>query len=167
MPRSFDVSFESPASVGQVHSAFGAQDYWRARLADFGDSKTLDSLVVGADGAVRVVVTEDLRHGKLPRILAKFYRGDLNVVSTEVWTPIGDGRVGGEISVAVTGAPGSGHGTAVLAPLGTGSRLTFAATVEFKVPLVGGTIESFIAREFAQGIPEIQRFTTKWISEHA
>jgi hypothetical protein len=167
MPRSFDVSFESPANVEQVYSAFGAEDYWRTRLAAFGGSKTLDSVVVGADGAVRVVVTEDLRHGGLPRILAKIYRGDLNVVSTEVWTPIGDGRVGGEIGVAVTGAPGSGHGTAVLAPLGSGSRLIFAATVEFKVPLVGGTIESFIAREFSQGIPEIQRFTTKWISEHA
>ena len=48
-----------------------------------------------------------------------------------------------------------------------GSRLTLTATVEFKVPLVGGTIESYIAREFAEGIPEIQRFTTEWISEHA
>jgi hypothetical protein len=38
--------------------------------------------------------------------------------------------------------------------------------VEFKVPLVGGRIESYVAREFAEGIREIQRFTTGWISEH-
>lgn len=166
MPCSFDVSFDSPASVEQVHAAFGDEDYWLARLAAFGGGKALDSLAVDPGGAVRVVVTEDLRRGALPGILTTFYRRDLNVVSTEQWTPIGDGRVSGQISVAVTGAPGSGHGEAVLAPLGNGSRLTFAGSVQFNVPLVGGKVESFIAREFAQGIPEIQRFTTGWVSDH-
>ncbi len=142
MPRSFDVSFDSTASVEQIHAALGDEDYWRARLEAFGGNKTLDSLVVGDDGTVRVVITEDLRHGKLPGILTKFYRGDLNIVSTEEWTPSGDGRVGGQISVAVIGAPGSGHGRAVLAPSDSGSQMTFDATVEFKVPLVGGTIET-------------------------
>ena len=167
MSRSFDVTFESSATVEQVHSAFGTQDYWLARLAAFGGAKKLDSLVVDSDGTVTITVTEDLRHSALPGILAKLYRGDLSVRSNETWRPVGERQVSGEISVAVTGAPGSGHGAAVLAPLGDGSRLTFTATVEFKVPLVGATIESFVAREFAKGIPEVQRFTTEWISEHA
>lgn len=166
MPRSFDVSFESPANVDQVHSAFGDEDYWLARIDAFGGRKTLDSLVVDSDGTVTVTVTEDLRHGVLPGMLAKLYRGDLNIRSTEKWRPAGGGRVNGEISVAVTGAPGSGHGTAVLAPSENGSWLKLTGIVEFKVPLVGGTIESYVAREFAQGIPEIQRFTTTWIGDH-
>jgi Protein of unknown function (DUF2505) len=167
MPRSFDVSFESPASVEQVHAAFGDDDYWLARIAAFGGCKTLDSLVVDSDGTVTVTVTEDLRRSALPGILAKLYRSDLNVRSTETWTPVDDRQISGKISVAVTGAPGSGHGVAVLAALGNGSRLAFTATVEFNVPLLGGRIENYIAREFAQGIPQIQRFTTTWISEHA
>ena len=61
MPRSFDVSFQSPASVEQIHSAFGEEDYWLARIAAFGGSKTLDSLIVDPDGTVTVSVTEDLR----------------------------------------------------------------------------------------------------------
>ena len=167
MSRSFHLSFDMPASVEQVHAAYSDENYWLARLAAFGGSKTLESLQVSDDGAVRVVVTEDLRHGKLPGILTRIYRGDLNIVSTEEWTPSSDGRVNGQITVAVIGAPGSGHGTALLAPFGNGSRLTTDATVEFKVPLVGGTIESFLAREFAQGLPKIERFTTTWISEYA
>ena len=167
MPRSFDMSFESPAAVEQVHSAFGTQDYWLARLAAFGGAKMLDSLVVDSDGTVTVTVTEDLRRGGLPRMLATLYRGDLNIVSTEKWRPAGDRRVSGEISVAVTGAPGSGHGAAMLAPAGEGSQLTLSATVEFKVPLVGGKIETYVAGQFADGLVEIQRFTTTWISEHA
>lgn len=166
MPRSFDVSFTSPASVEQLFSAFGEEAYWLARFAAFGGNKTLDSLVVGPDRAVTVVVTEDLRRGLLPGIIAKLYRGDLSVVSTEMWRPAGDGRMSGEISVAVVGAPGSGRGVAVLAPCGTGSRLDFTATVEFDVPLVGGKIESLVARQFTDGIGEVQCFTTAWVGEH-
>jgi hypothetical protein len=52
-----------------------------------------------------------------------------------------------------------------VAPTQDGSRLTFEGSVEFKVPLVGGTIESFIAREFARGIPDIQHFLAKWVTQ--
>jgi hypothetical protein len=167
MPRSFGASFESPASVEQVHSAFSDEDYWLARLAAFGGSITLDSLIVDSDGTVIVTTTQDLRHDGLPGVVAKVYRGDLNILRNETWRPIGGHRVSGEISVAAAGAPGSGHGAALLAPSGTGSRLIFTATVEFKVPLVGGKIESYIAGQLADGISEIQRFTTMWITEHA
>jgi hypothetical protein len=33
--------------------------------------------------------------------------------------------------------------------------------------VVGGTIESYLAGQLAEGITEIQRFTTAWITEHA
>jgi Protein of unknown function (DUF2505) len=167
VPRSFDVSLESPASVEQFHSTFSDEEYWLARLAAFGGSTTLDSLIVDSDGAVTVTTTQNLRHDGLPGIVAKLYRGDLNILRNETWRPIGSRRVSGEISVAASGAPGSGRGEALLAPLGNGSRLTFTATVEFKVPLVGGKIESYIASQLVEGIGEIQRFTTSWIAEHA
>ena len=54
MPRSFDVSVESPASVEQVHGAFSDEEYWLARFAAFGASTTLDSLIVDSDGTVTV-----------------------------------------------------------------------------------------------------------------
>ncbi|MBS9535244.1 DUF2505 domain-containing protein [Mycobacterium sp. M1] len=168
MPRSFDIVFESPATVEQVHAAFGNESYWHARNAAFtGGEKTLESLTVEPDGTVRVVVKEDLTHGALPGMLTKIYRGDLNIVTTEVWTPAGDGTVTGVIDVAVVGAPGRGGGTALLAPAGTGSRMDLTGTIEFKMPLVGGPIESFLAKEFAQGIPDIQRFTAEWLGENA
>jgi hypothetical protein len=167
MPRSFDVSFESPASVEQVHSTFCDEDYWLARLAAFGGSTTLDSLIVDSHSTVTVTTTQDLRRDALPRLVAKLYRGDLNILRNETWRPIGGRRVSGQISVAVIGAPGSGRGAALLAPLGNGSRLKFSATVEFNVPLVGGKIESYIAGQLADGISEIQCFTTAWITEHA
>lgn len=166
MPRSFDVSVDSPASVGQIYAAFSAEDYWLARIATLNGSTALESLTVDEDRTVRVVTTQDLGRDLLPGIVAKFYRRDVKFRHAETWTPSGD-QLRGEISVAVSGAPGSGSGVALVAPAQNGSLLTLNGTVEFKVPLVGGTVESFIAREFAQGIPDIQVFTAKWVTEHA
>jgi hypothetical protein len=167
MPRSIEVSFESPAAVEEVWAVFGRRDYWLDRLAAFGGAKTLDSLEVDSGGTVSVIVSEDLRQDGLPRPLAKLYRGDLRVRSTEVWSPAGDGRVRGEIAVAVQGAPGSGSGTAMLMPFGEGSKLSLSATIEFNVPLVGGKIESVVARQFAEGFADIHLFTDRWIAERA
>ncbi len=167
MPRSFDLSVESPVSVEQVHSAFSEEDYWLARLAAFGGIGMLDSLIVGTDGSVTVVIIQDLRHEWLPWLVSKLYPGDLEVVQNETWSPIGGGQVRGEVSIAARGAPGSGLGTVLLAPAQNGSRLKCTARVEFKVPLVGGKIESFVGRQAVEQIPVIQRFTTKWITEHA
>lgn len=165
MPRSFDVSVDSPATVDQVYAAFSSEGYWLARLGNMSGGTTLESLVVDDDQTVRVTTTQDLGSDLLPGIVAKFYRRDIKVRHTERWTPSSDG-LHGEISVAVSGAPGSGSAAASVAPTQSGSVLTLNGSVEFKVPLVGGTVETFIAREFAQGIPDVQDFTARWVTEH-
>jgi Protein of unknown function (DUF2505) len=167
MPRSFDFSVESPVSVERIHSAFSEEDYWLARLAAFGGIGRLDSLIVGTDGSVSVAIIGDVRHEGLPGLVAKLYSREWQVVQNETWSPIDGGRVRGEVSFATRGAPGSGLGTVLLAPAQNGSRLKCTAIVEFKVPLVGGKIESFVGGLLVQQISEIQRFTAKWIAEHA
>jgi Protein of unknown function (DUF2505) len=167
MPRSFDFSIESPASVEQIHSAFAEEDYWLARLAAFGSDRCkLDSLIIGTDGSVAVVIVEDARDEGMPKLVAKFYPRNWQVVHKETWSPIGGGLVRGEVSISSHGAPGSGFGTALLEPAQNGSRLNCSATVVFKVPLVGGKVESLIGRQLAKQFSVIDRFTTKWITEH-
>jgi hypothetical protein len=166
MPRPFDVSVESPASVDQVHAAFSTEDYWLARLGNMSGGTTLESLVVDDEGTVRVTTIQDIGRDVLPGIVSKFYRRDINVRSTETWTSSGD-QLRGKITVAVTGAPGAGSAEASVTPTDHGSLLTLNGTVEFNVPLVGGTVETFIAREFAKGIPDVQDFTARWVTEHA
>ena len=166
MPRPFEVSVESPVSVDQVHAALSAEEYWLARLETLNGSTALESLVVDDDQTVRVTTTQDLGRDLLPGIVSKFYRRDIKIRHIETWTPSG-GQLRGEIVVAVTGAPGAGSAAASVAPTANGSLLTLNGTVEFNVPLVGGTVESFIAREFAHGIPDVQDFTARWVSEHA
>src|ERR1700681_4557742 len=120
MPRSFDFLVESSVSVEQIHSAFSEEDYWLARLAAFGGSGRLDSLIIGTDGSVHVVIIQDLRHDWLPGLFAKLYPRDLEVVQNETWSLIRGGLVRGKVNTAARGAPGSGLGTVLLAPAQNG-----------------------------------------------
>ena len=163
MPREFAVSVTSPTSVEEVRQAFGNETYWHDRFVALGTSTTLTELTVAGGGTITVKTVQDLRHDGLPSLIATIYRRDLLVHSTEQWTPDGQGRVLGTIDIDVAGAPGSGCGHAVLQPSGEGSQLDFSGTVEFRVPLIGGRVESFISDQFTQLLPAIQRFTTNWI----
>jgi hypothetical protein len=170
MPRSFDILTESPASVEQVHAAFSCEDYWLARHAAFDVTSTLDSLIVEADGTVTVRATQHLGRRLLPGLVAKLVPGDLKILHSETWRPVADRQVRGQVSISAPAALGSGRAEAWLAPVdpvGKGSRLRFAATVQVKVPVVGGRVESYVGGQLAENIPAIQRFTTTWITEHA
>ncbi|AFM18247.1 Protein of unknown function (DUF2505) [Mycolicibacterium chubuense NBB4] len=167
MSRTVDFAVESTASVEQIHRAFCERDYWLARLKAFGGFGRLDSLEVGADGCATVVVTQDLRHDALPGLVARFFPHEWKVVQNETWGPVEDGRLRGIVSITTYGAPGTGVGKVVMEPVPVGSRLTCAATVEFKVPLVGAMIEAVMGKLLAQQISVIQQFTTKWIAEFA
>ena len=150
-----------------IHAAFGDEAYWQARIAEFGGgATTLDTLTVDSDGAIAVATTQDLGHDVLPGVLAKVFPGDLTLVRTEKWRPAAD-RVSGEVTIAASGVPGNGVGTALLAPATDGSSLTLSGTIEVRIPLVGGRIEKYICDQITVELPALQRFTSDWISRNA
>lgn len=164
------MAAEYDGSVEQLHRAFSDQTYWLERLADSGaDKATLDSMTVdGEDGAtgIRIKTTQVLRRDRLPGVVTQFHPGDLSIVRAETWTPVEAGTATAEVSGVIPGAPVSLSGTAVLAPSGRGSRLQFTATVEVRIPLVGGKIENFIGSQLVELLIAEQRFTTAWIRDN-
>lgn len=168
MPRSFDMEVDYDGTVEQIHRAFGDQSYWLERLAESGaDEATLDSITSGADGGVDVVTTQTMRADRLPGVVAQFHRGDLSFVREEVWTPVRDGKATATVKGTIPGAPATLSGTVVLSPTGSGSRLEFTATVEVRIPLVGGKVESFIGSQLVGLLAAEQNFTTAWIKANA
>lgn len=167
MPRPFDVSTPSPATVDQVHAAFADEDYWRARLLEYGGGTiALDRLDVDAQGTILVKTIQDMRNDTLPSLIAKAIPSDLKVFRAETWRFDGDG-LSADVVIHATGAPISGTGTAGLSPIADGSLLRFSGTVQVRVPLIGGQIEKYIAGQIVQEIPGVQRFTTQWIVANA
>jgi hypothetical protein len=167
MPRSFDMAATYDGSVEQVHRAFSDDDYWRARLADSGaDDATLDSITRDGHGGVDVITTQTLRANRLPAVVAQFHHGDLSFVREESWSAVTDGRATAIVKGSIPGAPATLTGTALLAPSDGGTKLEFKATVEVKIPLVGGKVENFIGSQLVDLLVAEQRFTTAWIAEH-
>ena len=48
-----------------------------------------------------------------------------------------------------------------------GARLKLRATVEVRIPLVGGKLENFVGSQLVELLIREQRFTTTWIGENA
>ena len=86
-----------------------------------------------------------------------------------MWTPVSDGKATAAVTGAIPGAPVtlSGHRRARPRRKRRGSRLEFNATVEVRIPLVGGKIENFIGSQLVELLIAEQRFTTAWITENA
>lgn len=171
MPSSFDIVTDSPASVEQIHAAFGSEDYWLARIEPGAAITTLDSLTVDDDGTVEVQVTQRAGRQLLPGPVAKLIPTELKLLHIETWRPVGDGQVCGQIRILASPGLGTGGAKAWLEPVGDGSQgsqLRCAVNVRVKVPLLGGKFEKSIGESWAaQGIPEMLRFTAKWIAENA
>jgi Protein of unknown function (DUF2505) len=166
MSRSFDIFTESPASVEQIHAAFGREDYWLARLEPARAHTTLDSLIVDDDGTVTACMTQHLGRQLLGPV-GKLIPGDLKIVQSETWRPVGDGQVRGQVNISASPGLGSGRAEAWLEPSGDGSQMRFLVRVEVKIPLLGRKIEKSMAADLAESINALQRFTTTWIAEHA
>ncbi|WP_283606110.1 DUF2505 domain-containing protein [Mycolicibacterium poriferae] len=168
MPRSFDMAAEYEGTVEQVHRAFSDEQYWLVRLQDSGaDEASLDEMVIGADGGIRVRTTQTLRSDRLPAVVTQFHRGDLSFVREETWTPVRDGQASAVVTGSIPGAPVGLTGDLSLSPTtARGSRLAVQAAVEVRIPLVGGKIEGFIGNQLVELLIAEQRFTTVWITEN-
>jgi hypothetical protein len=167
VPRSVHLEIDSSADVSQVLAAFGDEAYWRARLATFSNgTATLDELEVDAAGTVTVAITLHLLRDRLPKLITQLRSGDLVMKRGERWSSTEDGRAHGDISASMPGAPFSMAGEALIVPEDRGSRLDYSASVDVRIPLVGGKIESYIAGQARNEIGAIHRFTGDWIAEN-
>lgn len=166
MPRSFQLTAESPNSASRINATFADETYWRARLLRFdAGGPTLDSLVTDADGTTTVTVTLYFGVEQLPPPMNHLPGGALRIVQVEAWHEGDDGIVRGKITVDAPGAPVSGNGELSITPSAEGSQLSGMGTVDVRVPLIGGMIAGFVAAQLATGIQEIHEFTDAWIAE--
>ena len=167
MPRSLDMATEYAGTPAQVHAAFCDERYWLARLEASGaDDASLEAFRVGHDGGVDVVTTQVLRAERLPWIVHQFHHGDLEIRRAETWTGLADGGSEASVAGSIVRAPVALSGDARLSCRDERARLTFRATVEVRIPLVGGKMEKFIGTQLVNLLSAEQQFTTQWIAEH-
>lgn len=165
MSRSVPLTALSPHPLPDILAAFRDARYWRARLGAFeGGSPTLDALDTDSAGRTTVAMTMRFGGDQLPDPIRRLRLASLEIVQREVWFPDDDGRARGEITVDALRTPLSGRGAVELTPDGTGTQLTGNATVKVNVPLIGGTIATFVAGQLATGIVDVVTVTDAWLS---
>ena len=166
MLRSLPLTATSPYPLPRIVAAFQDDRYWRARLGAFeGGSPTLDELATDAAGRTSVAMTMRFGGDQLPDPIRRLRLASLEIVQREQWYPADDGTVRGEITVDAPRTPLSGRGAVTMTPDGPGTQLTGTATVKVNVPLIGGTIASFVAGLLANGIVDVVAVTDDWLSE--
>ena len=167
MSRSVPLTARSPHPLPAILSAFRDEDYWHSRLGAFeGGSPTLDALDTDSAGRVTVAMTMRFGGDQLPDPIRRLRLASLEIVQREQWHPVDDGgTVRGEITVDALRTPLSGRGAVEMTPDGPGTHLTGTATVKVNVPLIGGTIATFVAGQLANGIVDVVTVTDAWLSE--
>ncbi|MUL44590.1 DUF2505 domain-containing protein [Mycobacterium sp. CBMA293] len=165
MPRSFDMVADYLGTVAQVHRAFCTKDYWLDRLAEArADVSSLDSFADDGQGGTDITTIQTMFAAGLPAIAAQFHRGDLTLVREEHWGPLTDGQAVAAVRSRVPGVPGSITGSGVLTSTADGARLKFSATVEVRIPLLGGKLEEMLGQQMRYLIELEQKFTSAWIA---
>jgi hypothetical protein len=124
---------------------------------------------VGDEDTVEVVTLQVIRSDKLPGMVTQLHSGDLRIRREEAWGPVTGGAATGTVAGSIVDAPVQLAGTAVLEPIERtgGARLTFRATVQVRVPIIGGKLENIIGTRLAELVAAEQRFTTEWIANTA
>jgi uncharacterized protein DUF2505 len=164
--RALPLTAQSPYPLASILTAFGDDRYWRHRLSAFEmGSPTLDALSTDSAGRTAVAMTMRFGGDQLPDPLRRLRLASLEIVQREEWYFADDGTVRGEITVDAPRTPMSGRGAVELTPEGPGTRLSGTATVKVNVPLIGGTIATFVAGQLANGIVDVVAVTDAWLSE--
>jgi Protein of unknown function (DUF2505) len=138
----YDLTYDAPLTdVGEMlmETAF------REQVCD-AQGALRRTVTIGPDGGGMKVVIDLVQAAQgIPGFARKFVGDEIQLVQTEQWTDIENGRV----DVVIPGKPGQMTGTMTLRQSEGESGVTTTETVDMEIrvsiPLVGGKIESLIA----------------------
>ncbi|WP_406266918.1 DUF2505 domain-containing protein [Nocardia sp. NBC_00881] len=148
-------------SLAAVRAAFANDQYWKDRVAEVGGPNArLESVTVSGD-QVRAELVQAIAAELLPAAITAVRPGDLIIPRIEHWT--GDSAT---FEARVEGAPAEVRGTITLAADGSGATATTNGTIEVKIPLFGGKIETAIAEHLTELLKNEEEFTNNWLASH-
>lgn len=166
MSHLVDHRSTSTHQADEVYAAMVDPEYLRARLAQIGGRRgeLLDHRADEQGAHYR------LRHGldakDLPALLRGVLPGDITVERDESWTRVDTGRYTGETKVTVAGTPASAAGGMRLHDTDSaGSELQVRIDVTVNVPVIGGTIESFVVGQVQNLLGMESRFMQEWLAQ--
>jgi hypothetical protein len=158
-PLAYTARYSHP--VAAVCAAIADEQYWKDRIAEVGGPNArLDSVTISGD-QVRVEMVQAIAAEQLPAAITAVRPGDLIIPRVENWS--GDAAT---FEARVEGAPAEVRGNIALAADGSGTVATVTGSIEVKIPLFGGKIETAIAERLTELLASEEEFTNNWLASH-
>ncbi|WP_072689575.1 DUF2505 domain-containing protein [Rhodococcus marinonascens] len=146
MAKSFEYSEEIAYPLDRVHATVTNPAFWQHRFEKAPEKLTLDAS--RGPGTLTAIMRDSIGVSSLPSIVSKVVSGELKVERIDEWGALDGNRADGRISGSSTGIPVQIDCTSALRASGEEATvLEVAGSVEVKVPLVGGQIESLIRKQ--------------------
>ena len=118
------------------------------------------------DGGIRIVSTRVVTVD-LPGFAKKVLKPTNAMRQTDIWQPAADGSWNGTFDVDVSGAPLHLSGTMALRADGDTTTHDVAIDVKVKVPLIGGKIADWAAKNDVQRTLDAEfAFNENWLAGH-
>jgi Protein of unknown function (DUF2505) len=135
---SYDLTYEAPLTdVG----AMLMDPAFRERVCD-AQGAVRRTVSVGPDGGGTKVVIDAVQLAQgIPGFAKKFVGDEIQLVQTEQWSDLENGR----IDIVIPGKPGQMSGTMTLRESAGTITETVRMEIRVGIPLVGGKIESLVA----------------------
>ncbi len=160
------VRFDYPAPPEQVFATLTDPDYLTAKSKNAGDDDVTvlerGQTAEGFKMASRRTVALDV-----PAFARKLVNPKSVLTQTDVWAdPAPDGTRTGAWTVDTKGVPVSMSGTMTLAPApGGGTAGEISGEVTSSVPLVGGKLAAYVAKEAQADLEKEHDFIVRWLKE--
>jgi hypothetical protein len=134
----YDLTYDAPLTdVGEMLMEVA----FREQVCD-AQGAIRRTVTIGPDGGGMKVVVDAVQLAQgIPGFAKKFVGDEIQLVQTEHWTDIENGRV----EVVIPGKPGHMTGTMTLRESGGTTTETVDMEIRVNIPLVGGKIESLIS----------------------
>jgi hypothetical protein len=134
----YDLTYDAPLTdVGEMLMEVA----FREQVCD-AQGAIRRTVTIGPDGGGMKVVVDAVQLAQgIPGFAKKFVGDEIQLVQTEHWTDIENGRV----EVVIPGKPGQMTGTMTLRESGGTTTETVDMEIRVNIPLVGGKIESLIS----------------------
>lgn len=150
------ASHKYATDVADVYAAFCKPDFYKKKFAAVG-ARGVEVLEKKKRGDTFYIRTEREVPSDVPGMLRKFL-GDWNtVVQTESWEPDDEGYFN-QLEIESEGVPVSIEGTMSLQPDGKGCVNKLSFEIDCSIPLVGGKLEDFIARDMREVLDREYKF---------
>src|SRR6478735_6902204 len=163
MAKSFDYSEEVAYPIDRVHAAVTDPAFWQHRFGEAPDKLTLDDS--GGPGTLTATMRATIGASSLPGLVRKVVTGELKVERADAWGALDGDHADGRISGSSTGIPVKIDCTSVLRASGDVTVLDVSGSVQVKIPLVGGQIESLVRKLVGDMVGQDRDAIEKWLGD--